>query len=160
MMVKIAIGVMFTIIICQASVAMANESSCGCYIDIDSIKNMVEPPAGIPMKKWYPEGISIMEDSIIRSGDRIGYGIARAFSRRELRDPDRLDRVLSLMRLSFSEPQMITSPADKTPTVTMLMLFALKQECEDIRLRQKIIDAEIYISEQLVKSDKEVEMSD
>lgn len=159
-MVKIAIGVMFTIIICQASVAMANESSCGCYIDIDSIKNLVEPPAGIPMKKWYPEGISFVEKSIRRSGDSIGNGIARAYSREDLLDPDRLDRVLSLICISFSAPGMIIRVEDKNPTVTMLLLFALKQECEDIRLRQRIIDTEIYISEQLVKSDKEVEMSD
>lgn len=159
-MMKIAIGVMFTIIICKASIAVSNESSCGCYISIDTVKSWIEPPAGIPMKKWYPEGISILETSIIRSGDSIGYAISRAYSRRELRDPDRLDRVLSLMRLSFSAPKIITSEEDKSPTVTMLLLFALKQECEDIGLRQKIIDAEIYINEQLAKGEKKMEKSD
>lgn len=121
---KIAIGVMFTIIICEASFAVANQSSCGCYISMDAVKSRVEPPAGIPMKKWYPEGIAILENSISRSGDSIGKGIARVYPRRELRNPDRLERVLSLRRLSFSVPTIITNEEGKTPTVTMLLLFA------------------------------------
>jgi hypothetical protein len=160
-MIRIVIGVMFAIIICEGSVSVANESSSGCYINIATVKSWIEPPAGFSMRRWKPEEASVVEKSIMRSGDSVGFGIARAYPRRrDLLDPDRLDRILTLIRLSFSWPRMIISEEDKSPTVTMLLLFALKQECEDIKLRQKIIDAEIYISEQLVKSEKKMEKSD
>ena len=157
-MMRNVIGIMFAIITCMVAVTVANESfSQRHYTDIDTVKSWIEPPAGILMREWMPEGASFIEANIARSGDWVGRTIARAYEKEELLDPDRLGRVLSLIRLSFSDPKIIVPIEDKNPRVTMLLLFFLKQECKDIKLHQKIIDAEIYITEQLAKSDKRTE---
>ena len=157
-MMKSIIGFMSVIIFCTVSITVAGESRLQHqYTDIETVKSWIEPPEVIPMSKWTPEGASFVEISIMRSGDKVGTGIARAYPRADLLYPDRLERVLTLIRLSFSAPEIIVQKEDKNPKFTMLLLFALKHECKDMNLRQRIIDAEMYIDEQLAKSDKKTE---
>lgn len=144
------------IMIFIAGMVLANDSlSQPKNTDIETVKNWIEPPPGFSMKTWTPEDASPVEKGIVRSGDWLGRTIARAYEIGELLNPDRLDRVLSLMRLSFSYPAVIIPIEDSNPRATMLLLCALKHECKDPNLLQRIVDAEVYIKEQLSKSQKD-----
>ena len=145
-------------ILCETFVTVADESSSQyIYNDVDVVKIWIEPPAGLSMSEWMPEGASIVETNIIRMGDRIGNAIARAYSIKELLDPNRLDRVLTLIRVSFKEPEHIIHLLDRNPRITLLLLFALKQNCKDMNLKEKIIDTERYIHSQLTESNDDRE---
>ena len=120
----------------------------GCAIDSSTVRNWIETPVGFPKGSWHPEGSSFVEKQIYRAGDRFALGVVYAYGLKDLIDPDRLDRVLSLIRLSFSKPELIVHKEDENPAVTMVLLFALEHECQDGQWREKIIDTERYVSSQ------------
>ncbi|MBN2320750.1 MAG: hypothetical protein JXR49_16850 [Acidobacteria bacterium] len=124
------------------------------YNDVDVVKSWIEPPAGLSMSEWVPEGASIVEKNIKRSGGSIGEAIARAYSIEELLVPDRLNRVLTLIRLSFKHPGYIIHLEDRNPRITLLLLFALKENCKDMKLKEKIRDTEKYINSQAANLNK------
>lgn len=95
------------------------------------------------------QGDTFLEKGIYRSGDRIALGVVHAFTQKELVDPARINRILSITRLSFSQPKYITRSEDKDPAVTRLLLSFLRHQCEDKELIQKIVDTEMYVSAQV-----------
>jgi hypothetical protein len=113
-----------------------------CY-DGKLVRSWVELPLG------FAEGSSFLEKSIYRGGDRIAIGIVQGFTQKELLDSDRLDRVLSLVRLSFSQPRFITRADARNPRVTMLLLYFLEHQFEDKNTQKKIIDTQLYVSSQV-----------
>jgi len=113
-----------------------------CY-DAKLVRSWVELPP------WIAQGDSFLEKAIYRSGDRIALGIVHAFGRKELLEPDRLSRVLSIIRLSFSQPKYIARDEDRDPVVSMLLLSLLEHECEDKTAKQNIVDTEVYVSSQV-----------
>ena len=94
------------------------------------------------------EGNTFLEKSIYRMGDRIALGIVHAFTPRELVDPDRLPRILSIVRLSFSQPKYISRDQDRDPAVTRLLLSFLENQHQDAKLKKSVTDTESYISTQ------------
>ena len=122
-----------------------------CYVDANTIRNWIDGPPGWPKGSWYPEGSSFIEKAIYRSGDGIALGIIHAYPLQDLLDPGRLDRILSIMKLSFSQPEFIVRHEDSRPAVTTLLLFALEYGCKETQLKEKIRDAERYISSQQTK---------
>ena len=112
-----------------------------CY-DSKLVRSWVELQTSVP------EGNAFLEKTIYRSGDRIALGIVHAFTTKELLDPNRLNRTISIVRLSFSQPKYITRNQDKDPAVTRLLLSFLEYQCQDAKLRKNITDAEEYISTQ------------
>lgn len=114
-----------------------------CYDDPKLVRSWVE------LEPWVPEGLSFLEKTVYRSGDGIALGIARAFTQEELLDPGRLSRILSIIRLSFSQPKYIARDQDRTPAVTRLLLSFLEHQCTDKKLKESIVDTEIYVSSQV-----------
>jgi hypothetical protein len=117
-------------------------SSEDCCDDPKLVRSWVE------LEPWVPQGLSFLEKTIYRSGDGIALGIARAFTQEELLDSERIGRILSIIRLSFSRPEYIARAEDRTPSVTMLLLSFLELHCADKKLKQSIIDTETYVSSQ------------
>jgi hypothetical protein len=113
------------------------------YDDPKLVRSWVE------LEPWVPQGLSFLEKTIYRSGDGIALGIARAFTQEELVDPDRLGRILSIIRLSFSQPKYIVRDQVREPAVTNLLLSFLEHQCADKKLKQSIIDTESYVSSQV-----------
>jgi len=106
------------------------------------VRSWVDLPPGMP------EGLSFVEKAVYRSGDRIAVGIVQGFTEAELVDPKRLDRILSVLRLSFSQPQLITNEDDRSPRVTSLLLRFLRNELKGTRMEQRIADTEQYVFSQ------------
>jgi len=94
-------------------------------------------------------GVSYIYKTIYRMGDRIALGIAHGFTRKELEDPNRLEHILSLVRMSFDEPELITRLQDKNPAVTLLLLSFLEHAQQDPKRREQVRAAESYIDAQL-----------
>ncbi len=113
-----------------------------CY-DAKLVRSWVE------LEPSVPQGNSFLEKTIYRRGDKIALGVVHGFTQKELLDPARLSRILSIIRLSFSQPKYITRSQDKDPAVTRLLLSFLQHQCEDKELKQKIVDTEIYVSSQV-----------
>jgi hypothetical protein len=114
-----------------------------CYDDPKLVRSWVE------LEPWVPQGLSFLEKTIYRSGDGIALGIARAFTQEELLESERIGRILSIIRLSFSRPEYIARAEDRTPAVTRLLLSFLEQRRADKKLKQSIIDTESYVSSQV-----------
>jgi len=106
------------------------------------VRSWVDLPPGMP------EGLSFLEKAIYRSGDRLAVGIVQGFTEAELVDRKRLDRILSLLRLSFSQPQLITNEDDRSPRVTSLLLRFLQSRLKGTQMEQRIADTEQYIFSQ------------
>lgn len=152
---SVMVGLMLIIGCCGSIIVRAGDSpSPDCYIEPSMLRKWIETPPGFPKGSWHPEGSSFVEKEIYRSGDRIALGIIHAYARHDLIDPDRLNRILSIMQLSFSQPAFIVRAEDKNPAVTMLLLFALEHDCKEIQEKEKIKSAERYISLQLTKDNK------
>jgi len=123
----------------------ASSSSAGRaedYYDTRLVRSWIE------LEPSVLEGDAFLGKTIYRSGDRIALGIAHAFSPKELLDPDRLRRILSIVRLSFSRPKYVTRDEDRDPAVTRLLLYFLEQREQDEKLKSLITDTEKYISTQ------------
>jgi hypothetical protein len=131
--------------ICIVSVLLLTAAAKGtndCY-DAKLVRSWVEHPA------WPLEGLSWFDKTVYRSGDWIALGIVHAFSTREILEPDRAKRIVSLLKLSFSEPEFITQDRDKDPAVTKLLLSFLEDHESDPNIREYIADAEKFITTQL-----------
>jgi hypothetical protein len=122
-------------------------STSDCY-EPELVRSWVELPLGIA------EGSSFLEQSIYWAGDRIAIGIMQGFTQKELLDRERLNRILSLVRLSFSQRKLITSEDSRNPRVTMLLLYFLEHEFRDKDTQKNIIETEQYVSSQAVESTK------
>lgn len=116
-----------------------------CY-EAKMVRNWVELPLGLP------EGSSFLEKYVYRGGDQVATGIVQGFSREELLNRNRLDRILSVVRLSFSQPQFIVRADAKKPRVTMLLLYFLEHEVSDKDAQKKIVETEKYVSSQAEQS--------
>jgi hypothetical protein len=103
----------------------------------------------VELQPWVTQGNSFLEKNIYRNGDGIALGIARAFTQEELLDPDRLGRILSIIRLSFSQPNYIARDQDRRPAVTRLLLVFLENQSADSKTKRSIADAEAYVSSQV-----------
>jgi hypothetical protein len=133
------------IVICTvSSIAFsgARQSTSDGY-DSKLIRAWVEyDPAFLAGNSW-------LEKSVYRSGDRIALGIAHAFSTAEILEPNRLNRILAIVRLSFSQPALIREKPDADPAVTTLLLSFIEHQQSDPDATQKVIETQRYISMQL-----------
>ena len=148
----IAVGFVLAICICGNSLSLADDSRSqddGC-IELDAIEKWIETPSGWSKGMWYPEGSSWIEISLRRAGDCVALWIIRGYNLGDLLDPDteRLDRILSLIRMAFKYPKYIIDKEYKNPAVTMLLLSALEKNCTDGERKDKIIDLKKYILSQ------------
>jgi len=73
-------------------------------------------------------------------GDGLAVAIARRFRLRELQDSSTAERVLLLLRYSFSAPEMIFESADKRPGVALVLLDYLAEDGPDSDVRLKARD--------------------
>jgi hypothetical protein len=131
--------------VCIASfllLSSAAEGTNDCY-DSKLVRSWLEHPA------WPLEGISWFDKTIYRSGDRIALGIVHAFTTTEMVEPDRVKRIVSLLRLSFSKPELIARERDSDPAVTTLLLSFLEQHQSDQSVRESIAAAGRFIATQL-----------
>lgn len=121
-------------------------SSTGDHVhqceDPKLVRSWVDMPLG------EPEGVWFIEKSVYRSGDRIALGIMQGFTQDELRDSARLEKILALIRLSFSQPSLISYEEDRNPRATLILLYFLEHEFKEGELRQKVLDTEKYVSDQ------------
>jgi hypothetical protein len=134
-------GAVMICILAGFAFSSAANNTEDCY-DSKLVRSWVE------LQPSVPEGNTFLEKAIYRSGDRIALGIVHTFTTEELLDPGRLNRVISIVRLSFSQPKYITRNQDKHPAVTKLLRSFWEYQCKDAKLRKNITDAEEYISMQ------------
>ena len=137
-------AVIGSVLICVAAVHAANSDSDrnpDCY-DSKSAMSWVD------VFGEAPGGISFQEKTINRSGDRVALGIVNAFTLTEMFEPSRLKHILSVVRVAFDEPSLITRDQDRRPAVTMLLLSYLEHEPSGAGLRQSILETEKYICTQ------------
>lgn len=126
-----------------------------CFVSSSGISSAEDCDNSKLVRSWVelqPEvtqGSSFLEKNIYRNGDGIALGIVRAFTEEEILDPERLGRIISIVRLSFSQPKYIERDQDRKPAVTSLLLAFLEHHCADTKLKRNIIDAEAYISAQV-----------
>jgi hypothetical protein len=129
------------IVICTASsiaFSGALESATDRY-DSKLTRSWVESdPAFLAGNSW-------LEKSVYRRGDRIALGIAHGFTTPEILEPARLDRVLAILRLAFSQPAFISEEQDADPAVTTMLLSFLERHQSDPDVRQRILETEKYI---------------
>jgi len=125
---------------------------CNPGIGVSSATTTLEDPYDVKLvKSWVEldpsilEGDSFLEKAIFRRGDRVALAIAYGFRPKQLVEPARVERILSIIRLSFSQPSYITRDQDRDPAVTMLLLSFLKQECNEKELEQQIVNTELYV---------------
>jgi hypothetical protein len=90
-------------------------------------------------------GNSWLEKSVYRRGDRIALGIAHGFTTPEILEPARLDRVLAILRLAFSQPEFISEEQDADPALTIMLLSFLERHQSDPDIKQRILETEKYI---------------
>lgn len=138
----IAVGAVIVSIFAGAPLSRAADGPEGCYYEPKRVKSLVELPLGMP------EGVTFLEKDVYRGGDRIALGIVHAFTEAELADTSRAARIITIVRLAFSQPKYITRDEDKDPAVTMLLLSFLENREGDPSLKQSIRDAEDYVSKQ------------
>jgi hypothetical protein len=141
-MARIVLVFVWAIVLLSPLPTSAKESAKD-YYDAQSVRSWVELPAG------FAEGNSFLEKYIYRGGDRIALGIVHAFTDEEIMNPERLPKILSIIRLSFSRPTYITRDQDREPAVTKLLLFSLEQRCTDKKLAKDVVDTEIYVQSQV-----------
>lgn len=108
--------------------------------DVAAVRSWVETPPGVI------EGISFVEKAVYRMGDRIALEIVQGFSDDEILDPSRVERVLAIVRLSFSQPRFITRERDRVPLETDLLLSYLEWRERDGTLRESIGATERYVT--------------
>jgi len=109
-------------------------------VDAQLVKSWVELQPGLL------DGNTFLQKSVYRSGDSIALGIVQAFTTSELLEPSRTDRIVSIVRLSFSHPEYIARNQDREPAVTMLLLSFLAHEQKDPKLEGRIADVQRAIS--------------
>jgi hypothetical protein len=137
----VSAAVLMCIVACFASSSgISNAEDCD---NSKLVRSWVELQSGAA------QGSSFLEKSIYRRGDGIALGLVRAFTQEELLDPDRLARIISIVRLSFSQPKYIERDQDRKPAVTSLLLAFLENHCADAKLKRNITDAEAYVSAQV-----------
>jgi hypothetical protein len=136
---RVVVMWIFATLVCSVSLSAED-----CY-DTKLVRSWVE------LQPWALQGNSFVEKAIYRSGDGVSLGIVRAFTPEELLDRERLRRILSIIRLSFSQPRYISREQDREPKVTRLLLFFLQDQCADKKLEESIVDTSTYVSSQLAQ---------
>ena len=97
---------------------------------IPVVKNLLQQPEG------FSTGFS--DKQLDRLGDRISIALIKIFSEQELKDPQRIRKVLPLIRQAFNAPNVISVAEDKSPKVTMLLLRFWLSEVADTSLKNDI----------------------
>ena len=73
-----------------------------------------------------------------RMGDRTSIALIKCLGQKDITDPLIVRTFLTLIRDSFSEPQLIVVEADKQPAVTMLLLRWLRDTIADTETQQEV----------------------
>ena len=87
-------------------------------------------PAGI--------SLSVLEKQLNRLGDGTAVALLKVLDQAELKDPEKIKRLLPLVRESFEAPQIIVVEEDRKPKVTLFFLRYLRDEVEATDVRNEI----------------------
>ena len=90
-----------------------------------------------------------------RLGDGISIALLKIMEEQNFTDPKTVEASLSLIRLSFSYPQIISLEADKKPKVTLFLLKHLDQNVFDSQTKRDIQETIQYVERQ-TKSQEQV----
>lgn len=110
-----------------------------CY-DPAVIKSWTESPFDL--------GSSFVEKQVYRTGDGVALGIVLTFTPKELTEPDRVRRILSVIKVALSYPDLIVNHQDRDPRATLLLLYYLEHQVRDEPLRRAIVEMEQYVTAQ------------
>lgn len=97
---------------------------------IPIVKNLLQQPQGV--------STGFSEKQLDRLGDRISIALIKILSEQDLKDPERIRRVLPLIRNAFAAPSVVPVAEDREPKVTMLLLKYWLNEVADSSLKQDI----------------------
>jgi len=107
-----------------ARAASAQDCKSNDFSSFSNVKNAV--------KSWMaaPKGMVVLdsfrEKAFQRSGDSAAVAIAKVISDADLQSPTTMTRVLFVLRMAFSAPQIIEVCSDREPRVTMILLEHLR----------------------------------
>ncbi len=83
-----------------------------------------------------------------RLGDGISIALLKIMDEQDLTDPKIVEASLSLIRLSFSYPKIISLEVDKKPKVTLFLLKHMDRNAFDTQTRQHIQETIQYVEHQ------------
>jgi hypothetical protein len=92
-------------------------------------------------------GVSIIEKRVNRLGDRAAIALIRVLEDSDLKNPQKVKRVLQVIRVAFLHPNLITSEEDKKPKFTLLFLEHVGSEVKDSALKREISDLTKFVKE-------------
>jgi hypothetical protein len=84
--------------------------------------------------------MSFVDKRIPQLGDETAIALLKIFTEAELSDPKIVATFLPVIQESFSQPQFIASDADKTPSVTLILLKYLQRNISDVPTQRSIED--------------------
>jgi len=100
--------------------------------------------------------VSHVEKNIARCGDRASIALIKIYSDADLSNPATVQQILPIIRGAFSQPQFITTEADKQPNVTILLLNYLRQKMvSDPKLQEEIVQTKEFVNKAVSGLSKE-----
>src|SRR6267143_588189 len=100
--------------------------------------------------------VSHIEKNIARCGDRVSIALIKIYGDADLSNPTMVRQILPVIRDAFSQPQFITTGADKQPNVTILLLNHLQQKMvSDPKVQEEIVQTKEFVNKAVSGLSKE-----
>jgi len=117
-------------IACQSLSQGKEETSCddGC---VDVIRSLVKAQKTGFSTSW-------LEKNNRNLGDRIGVGLQRIFSKKEISNSDNIRLFLPIIREAFADPKMIRVERLRSPVRTLQLLKRVYDASENEDIRKQI----------------------
>jgi hypothetical protein len=85
------------------------------------------------------------QKSLSRLGDGVSVAIMKILDQHALTNPETVRDFLPIVKDCFSQPQLISIAADKTPRVTLFLLDYVRQNVTDPQVQQEIQQTEEFV---------------
>jgi hypothetical protein len=110
---------------------------------VQSVKILLQSP------KDFSTGFS--EKQVNRLGDRVSVALLKIFDSNEMTKTENIRTFLPLIRSSFSYPDLIAIPEDRTPKVTLFLLGCLEDKVEDGTLKAELLQLITFVKAKTTK---------
>jgi hypothetical protein len=80
-------------------------------------------------------------------GDRVSIALIKAVGHGNLVKPQQVSKALPIIRNAFSKPELISSPEDRKPEVTLVLLEYMRGRTPAREVRRQIKETETYVKE-------------
>jgi hypothetical protein len=91
-------------------------------------------------------GTGFGEKQVNRLGDRVSIALLKILREDELSNPEKVRKLLPLVRTAFLNPKLISITEDRKPKVTVFLLGYLRNKFKDPKLRQEISELMDFVN--------------